>query len=195
MIRGRGAYDELGRLRRRIAGDPELDLGPSRRAPPRRQGRPPQLGGEHSLDPTLGPGDELQHHVRDGTRTGEGLGLGFRGAGGVGEGPAEAVEGFAVRGGDLGEERLRISGAIARRPTRHPDRGAATHQTVQGPVGVGAGETNGAGHRVTRGRAEAEQGAVNHGLCGGEPKGHKIGRHSSSPSYYFPLSATTTGPL
>jgi hypothetical protein len=83
VVRGHSAGDELRRVGRGVAGEPELELGPGGGSPPRRQRGAPQLGREHALHPSLRPGHELQHDVGDCPRAGEEPGLWFRRAGSV----------------------------------------------------------------------------------------------------------------
>src|SRR5213596_1836465 len=105
-----------------------------------------QLGREHALSPSPRAGDDLHDQVGDGAFPCDSPD--FRpGAIGVPQGAAEAVEGLALRRGQLGDEGRWVGRSIAGGPAREPQRGRAAHQTFEGTIRVGPSHARGMGNR------------------------------------------------
>src|SRR5207253_4523834 len=103
------------------------------------------------------------------------------------QGLAQPVEGPTLLGGELGDERPGIDGAVARRSPRETGRGGALGEPLQRAIGVGARRAGGVGDRVPRGWSQTQQGAVHLRLGGREPEGSEIqrSRHLSSSIRYY----------
>src|SRR5712691_9313672 len=103
------------------------------------------------------------------------------------EGPAEAVEGLTLLRSQLGNERRGVRRPIAGGTPRQAQRGGATHQPLEGTIGVGARHARSMSNRVASGRPEPEQRGVRLGLSGREPERREIdvAGHLRSSDYYY----------
>ena len=161
-----------------------MQRGAARGAPPCRQRRPPQLGGQHAAHLALGARHELLDHVRHRASAVHRVRLGLGGTGGGLERTAEAVERLPLSGGHLGEQPLGVEGAEADRSATRPYRRATGDQSFEGGVGIGPRQPGRSRDLVAGGRAQPQQPPVHTGLRRSEAKRSKIDGFRSSKSYY-----------
>src|SRR3989442_1245009 len=185
------------RLRGRVACDSQLERRALLRTAPSGKRWAEQFGREHTLCPSLGPRDDLHDQVGNGARTRDSPGFRLGGTGRVAQGAAEAVEGFPLLRGQLGDQRGRVCRPIAGRAPREPERGGAADQALEGAIGVDARHPRGVGNGVAGRGTEPKQRGVRVGLGGREPERREIDLawHSRSSDYYYANKLTARGML
>lgn len=132
--------------------DPDIEGGTRACSPPGGEGWAPELGGEHSLDPSLGTRHELVHDVRDRPRTFERSGDRFDRLPDIAQRPAQPLQPFTLLRRQLNQEVCWVGCPVASRAARRAPRRTASDQPLEGSVSVGSCDAGRSGCSVSSGR-------------------------------------------
>lgn len=167
-----------------FARDADVEGGTSARSSPGGEGRAPECGGEHSVDPPLGARHELVDDVRDGPRTLERSGDRIDRLPDIAQRPAQPLQPLTLLGRQLNQQDIRVGCAVPGGAARRALRRTASDQSFQGGIRVRSRDPGHSRRGVAGGWPELEQGPVKARFGWSEPKRSKVNLSSSNSNYY-----------